>query len=235
MKNRNNKGRINGPFVALRYEVLDSKAFAAMSHGAQMLYVRLRAKLSNDGRNNGGVYVSQRQAMKKLGSGSNEIARWYRELQHYGFIVMTKGGSLGVDGWGKAPHWRLTEAIHGFDVPTRDFEKWDGLPFVDRPILRGPRPKKTESRNGKALHPVTEKHHIRRPAKPAPAPESVTENHYISGREGVTDSHYISSIPSPSVSPATSPLADPTPLVSALALAWTTPILLEVTVEEGAA
>ena len=43
------------------------------------------------------------------GSGFDEIGRWFRELQHYGFIVMTKLGCLGLDGKGKSPHWRLTE------------------------------------------------------------------------------------------------------------------------------
>jgi protein ImuB len=31
------------------------------------------------------------------------------EIQHYGFGVITSGACLGVDGKGKAPHWRLTE------------------------------------------------------------------------------------------------------------------------------
>ena len=32
------------------------------------------------------------------GSNRDSIGRWFRELQHYGFIVMTNPGGLGVDG-----------------------------------------------------------------------------------------------------------------------------------------
>src|SRR5262245_8753104 len=64
-----------------------------------------------------------------LGSGSVEIANWFRELQHYGFIEMTRQGCLGVEGKGKAPHWRLTEVGYMKDTPTQDFLKWNGVPF----------------------------------------------------------------------------------------------------------
>ena len=40
---------------------------------------------------NGKLHVSQRIAMRELGSSSNQIARRYRENQFYGFMVMTKG------------------------------------------------------------------------------------------------------------------------------------------------
>ena len=73
----------------------------------------------------------------------SKFGRWFRELQHFGFIRMTEPGSLGVDGKGKAPHWRLTELGYKRDLPTRDFEKWNGAPFVDS---------KTESRGGKPPH-----------------------------------------------------------------------------------
>ena len=62
------------------------------------------------------------------------IARWFNELEHYGFIVLHRHGSLGVDGKGKSPHWRLTElgvtgnASSGgnLEPPTSDFLRWDG-------------------------------------------------------------------------------------------------------------
>ena len=50
-------------------------------------------------------------------------------MQHYGFIVMTEAGCLGLNGRGKAPHWRLTELGYMTDPPTRDFLKWDGTLF----------------------------------------------------------------------------------------------------------
>jgi hypothetical protein len=55
-----------------------------------------------------------------------------RELQHYGFIVMTESGCLGVNGRGKAPHWRLTELGYMHEPPTKDFLKWDGELFYEQ-------------------------------------------------------------------------------------------------------
>jgi hypothetical protein len=51
--------------------------------------------------------------------------------------VLAQHGSLGVDGKGQAPHWRLTElgvisaaSAHGYvESPTNDFLRWDGTPF----------------------------------------------------------------------------------------------------------
>jgi hypothetical protein len=63
----------------------------------------------------------------------NEIARWFRELQFYGFIVMTKGGSLGVEGKGKAPHWRLTEL--GYMLVRSNFLDGDSLRKVDAAVV----------------------------------------------------------------------------------------------------
>ena len=97
-----------------------------------MLYVALRRRYNFNIHNNGKIFLSQRMAAKELNSHHNQIARWFRELQHYGFIVLSKPGCLGVEGKGKAPRWRLTELGYMRDFPTRDYEKWDGTPFVDQ-------------------------------------------------------------------------------------------------------
>jgi hypothetical protein len=68
----------------------------------------------------------------ELKSHTDYITRWFRELQHYGFIVMTTRGCLGVDGKGKAPHWRLTELDHNGKPPSRDFARWNGVPFLEK-------------------------------------------------------------------------------------------------------
>jgi hypothetical protein len=128
---KHDKGRLQ-PFVPLLIETLDSRAWRAMSHGARSLYVALRRRYGHKIHNNGRVFISHRDAMKEVGSGFEEIGRWFRELQHYGFIFQTQGGCLGLDGKGKAPHWRLTELGYMRDPPTRDFAHWDGTPFKDR-------------------------------------------------------------------------------------------------------
>ena len=129
------------PFVMVTNQVLDAPAWRAMSHGARSLYVALKRRYWPNRKNNGRIYLSARQAAKELGSGHTQIVRWFRELQHYGFIVMMTAGCLGVNGKGKAPHWRLTEVSYmrgtssqGMeDMPTMDFLKWKGVRFGDCP------------------------------------------------------------------------------------------------------
>jgi hypothetical protein len=139
---------IEGPFVAVLKDTLKAPAWRAMSHGARSLYICLKSRYNSKQHNNGRLYVSQRQAAQEIGSSYEQIARWFRELRHYGFIVMTTPACLGVDGKGKAPHWRLTECGYMNDPPTRDFLRWDGGAFND--IIR-PRRKKqnpvAENRN----------------------------------------------------------------------------------------
>ena len=130
MSRREDKGRLP-PFVPLILTTINTSAWKAMSHGARSLYVALRRRYSQHLHNNGRIYLSQRVAAEEIGSHHNEIARWFRELQFYGYIVMTKGSSLGVSGRGKAPHWRLTELGYMNELPTRDFERWNGVKFVD--------------------------------------------------------------------------------------------------------
>lgn len=116
-------------FVKVMLDTLDTSAWRAMSHGARSLYVALKRRLRNDLSNNGKIFLSQRQAEAELGSSRRYVGRWFRELEHYGFIVMTKHGNLGIEGKGKAPHWRLTEAGCKDDPPSRDFINWNGARF----------------------------------------------------------------------------------------------------------
>src|SRR5262245_54057721 len=122
-------------FVMVLADVLDTPAWRAMSHGARSLYIALKRRYRKD--NNGSIYLSQRNAEIELGSSRRNVRRWFKELQHYGFIAMTRRGSLGLNGKGKASHWRLTEAPYLHDPPTRDFATWNGAPF-DVPKNKNP-------------------------------------------------------------------------------------------------
>jgi len=64
--------------------------------------VSSKARYNSAQHNNGRVFVSQRTASQEIGSSYAEIARWFRELQYYGFLVQTKGGSLGLNSKGTA-------------------------------------------------------------------------------------------------------------------------------------
>jgi hypothetical protein len=122
---------IGGPFVPLLKETLTTPAWRDMSHGARSLYVALKLRYSSNFKNNGKIFLSSRDAEAELGSNRDSVLRWFRELQHYGFIVMTNPGALGVDGKGKAPHWRLTELGYMNDPPTKDFLRWNKVRFRD--------------------------------------------------------------------------------------------------------
>jgi hypothetical protein len=191
MKRREDKGRLP-PFVPLLKETLASPAWRAMSNGARSLYVALKLRYSSGFKNNGRIYLSQRDAVKELGSGFTEIARWFRELQHYGFIVMTEPGCLGVDGKGKAPHWRLTEVGYMRDPPTRDFMRWNGGRFSkhwpggdDKKPKQNPAPENRSTPLQKTGAPLLQKTRAVR-GKPAPenrsiqAPPPAPENRSIS-------------------------------------------------------
>ena len=68
----------------LLIEVLDAPAWRALSHGAKVLYIALRRRYHATIDNNG-IYLPQRTAEKELHSHRDQIARWFRELEHYGF------------------------------------------------------------------------------------------------------------------------------------------------------
>lgn len=126
MSRRHNKGRM-APFVPAYRLTLKHPAWKALSHGARSTYQALMSHYNT--RMENAVYLSARMGAVELGSTRNSVARWLRELEHYGFIAMVSPGHLGVHGNGKAPHYRLTEMRHAGSVPTRDLEKWDGVLF----------------------------------------------------------------------------------------------------------
>jgi hypothetical protein len=127
-----------------------------MSHGAKALYVALKRRVP---KNRNKAFISFRDAKHELRSSQRKIYEWFKELKHYGFIVLVTPGCLGVDGKGKAPHWRLTEAGQTrqtsatgiWEPPTNDFLKWDGSPF-QKPE-RKDRKQKPVSLGGYAVYP----------------------------------------------------------------------------------
>src|SRR5262249_51973448 len=139
------------PFVPVIRTTLALPVWKQLSYGARCLYVVLRSYLRADNLNNGKVYRHYRGAAEDLGTKSlRSVQRWFRELEHYGFIVQTTGACLGVDGDVVSAHWRLN-GCPAFDAKgthiaaTRDFERWDGTLFDD--------PQKTESRIPKGNTP----------------------------------------------------------------------------------
>jgi hypothetical protein len=130
-------------FLMIEYEILDSDAWKAMSHGARSLFGAIKRRYNVKANNNGKIYLSLRKAAGELGSHIEDVGQWFRELEHYGFIVMVRPGHGSVDGQGVAPHWRLTNLDCNGEAATKDFKTWNGDKFTpsrrasrDRPPVR---------------------------------------------------------------------------------------------------
>jgi hypothetical protein len=196
-RNNRDKGRIHGLFVPLLHQTLDSAAWRAMSHGARSLFIALRRQYNVNNHNNGRLWRSYRDAAKEIGSSSEQIARWFLELQHFGFIVQTAPGCLGVDGKGIAPRWRLTDLgtrVGGvFEPPTVDFMKWDGRRFSKNNPSKFQKKQNPAAENRSAPLRKTAAVALRKTA--ALKGTSAAENRSIYEGSSAAENRYILSIP----------------------------------------
>jgi hypothetical protein len=133
------KGRIEGSWTPLRTQMADSTAWKQTSFGARLLYMTLLRRLSFSEYNNGKIFRSTRDAAKDIGASQRVVCVWFRELEHYGFIVTTEPGCLGPKG--RATRYRLTDwawgELDGNPVQaTKDYLKWDGEIFSNRPEMQ---------------------------------------------------------------------------------------------------
>ena len=218
MSNKKKKKGHLPPFIPIIRTTVKTPAWKAMSFGARCLYHVLRGYLRFDNLNNGkDLYRPYRKAAEDLGTKSKtSVQRWYRELEHYSFIVMTTPPCLGVDGDGIGAHWRITECPT-FDAkgthiaPTRDFDRWDGVLFVD--------PEKTESRTQNRDAPYPKQGHtdkLEKGRKPSRCPQNrdIDSDASMSPKQG---HNWL---------PPTYPTKTTTKRSKS---AWTTPSLIEVT------
>jgi hypothetical protein len=128
-------------YIAIYRHTFKSPAWQALSVGARAAYLELASNYNTKRMN--AVYLPVRAGAERLGANKDTIVKWLRELQHYGFIVLVQGGSLGVQGYGLAQTFRLTDRPHGNTRATYDFQNWDGELFDPNPTGgRNWRPKK---------------------------------------------------------------------------------------------
>jgi hypothetical protein len=147
---KTNKPPSQDQFVALRFEMKESRAWRAMSGSARVYYLELKSTHRTKPNNNGQISLTQREAMKATGFTRPTIERAHEELIHFGFIVETRPAYLGKEGKGRAPLLRLTEL--DTDKPaTKEYLRWNGKPFVS-PVQKR-LAKKTESRQTKLANP----------------------------------------------------------------------------------
>jgi hypothetical protein len=134
--------------------------------------------------------------------------------------VLAVAGSLGVDGKGKAPHWRLTELGNSgrasadgmFDPPSRDYLHWDGVLFDPKPFRYSRKWDYEKQNPGVAVNttPVTTSITPPVSASTTPKSESVVGGVAIDGDASGVGGEAISSLTTTVVSLAPTPAAQPT-------------------------
>lgn len=124
-RSHNNKGRSrkNSNFVMLDRLLLRSPAYQSLSAQARAVLVELFDRYN--GRNNGRIGLSVRDAASRCNVSKNTVHRALGELQDKGFVeVVTPGGFSRKTR--HATEWRLTH--HRCDVtgatPSRTYKKW---------------------------------------------------------------------------------------------------------------
>ena len=124
-------GRDGGGFVALPWAVLDSHAYARLSHPARALLMELARQFVRD--NNGRLLASSAYLTKRGWKSVDVITRAKRELIAAGFIHETvKGHRPNRASW-YAVTWRTLDRLPGYDAGAMEtFER--GLYRKSAPI-----------------------------------------------------------------------------------------------------
>ena len=118
--------RANGAkhWVQLEHYLLDSPAWKGLTPNARIVYIEIKKRYN--GRNNGMIALSSRDAGDAINASHNTGARAIRELLDAGFLVICTGSSFNRK-VRLATEYRLTEARDdrdGFDsLPTKEFMK----------------------------------------------------------------------------------------------------------------
>ena len=113
-RTKGDSGRDVGGFVALPWSVLDSPAYARLSHPARALLLELARQFVRD--NNGKLLLSAAYLAKRGWKSADVITRAKRELLAAGFIFETvKGQRPNRASW-YAVTWRTLDKLPGYDI-----------------------------------------------------------------------------------------------------------------------
>lgn len=108
--------------IRLYHNITGTDAWKSLSGNAIKVLIAL-VRL-DDGKKNGQIYFSDRQASFETGLARNTCIKVLRELSEKGFLRIVEKGHFDR----KVRHatvWRYTwQAVPGLSGPTRDFEKW---------------------------------------------------------------------------------------------------------------
>jgi len=120
---RTGRSKKDGRHVRLYHYMMDAEAWQSLSGNQRAIYVEMVARYN--GRNNGRIPYSVREAAESLHIGKSTAARDLAVLQERGFIIPRKKGAFSLK-VRHATEWRLTE--FSCDVtpalPTKEFMRW---------------------------------------------------------------------------------------------------------------
>lgn len=105
--------------------VVDTDAWRALGTASHSLFILLSLEWNGPNYNNNGkISLSVRQAAERMGVSRDTAAKAFRDLQAKGFIVVKKGGSLGVTGHGKCPEYEITSIELPHKEKSNHFLHW---------------------------------------------------------------------------------------------------------------
>ncbi|MDQ2094287.1 hypothetical protein [Rhodalgimonas zhirmunskyi] len=116
------KKRGAGRHVQLPEYLQATAAWRDLKPGPRALYIELKRRFN--GRNNGRLILSHREAAKALNCHRNTVCVWFKELETHGFISMMQSPHLGPSGVGLAALWALQEIPVDGAPATMGFRKW---------------------------------------------------------------------------------------------------------------
>jgi hypothetical protein len=122
-KNFNHKGRTKSlPFVMLKNNLFDSKAWGALTANARCAYAEIRRRYNSN--NNGEIPLSCRELGARLNISKATATRAFDELIKMGFIKIGKDSNFN---WKTktARRWILTDEVYDGKSPTNEWRNYN--------------------------------------------------------------------------------------------------------------
>ena len=113
------RSRDDTPHVRLQHWVMKTAAWRELRPVERCLVVELYSLFN--GINNGELFLSIREAAKRLNVSKDTAHAALRRLEQLGFIRAKERGMFTRR---RATSWILTQFMHGTRTPTKDFARW---------------------------------------------------------------------------------------------------------------
>ena len=130
---RKKQGSDFGIHVRLYRWMMKTPAWQSLSVGPRSLLVELYNLY--DGSNNGQLFLSIREAAKRLHVSPNTVSPWFDMLVEKGFIKVAQRGAFSLKSR-HATSWTLTEFPVEDDLPSKEFARWRPADEIQTPVSK---------------------------------------------------------------------------------------------------